>query len=562
MSNMMKSGMRIRAAGIPPFFHRIFLAAMLGISGFHALHGQKIAPDVYWIYFTDKHNSGFEVSEPEAFLSARSIERRAWQGLSIDATDLPVSGTYVDNLKNRGLEVLHVSKWLNGVAFRSSDPNILETLYKEPFIDSLQWTFPADENYAPPLPSNKRFNDPLDTPPDYDYGYSREQIEMIHVDILHKKGLTGSGVHIAVLDAGFKNVDSVPSFAAMISEGRLLDTVNFLGKYDMFRMSSAHGMYVLSIMGAEWNGNLIGTAPHATYLLCTTENPYSEYPVEEVAWIEAAELADSLGFDVINTSLGYSVFDDSLLNYTYEDMDGKTTYISRAASMLAKKGIIATNSAGNSGDDDWYYITAPADAKHILTVGAVDSLNHITEFSSRGPAYDHRIKPDVVGMGRATAVQYFTGIPARGGGTSFSSPVIAGAVAVLWQAFPDLPAEDLIRIVQSNADRFRNPDATYGYGLPNFARAYFDITSRPAFLSAESLEIYPNPATHFIMIKAPEALQQEYTLKYYDMQGRLIHQQILYLPGETELPKSLSPGIYMLQIRTGNGVYHTRLIRH
>ena len=447
--------------------------------GFNALFGQKIAPDAYWIYFTDQDNNGFEINKPEEFLSPRSIDRRGWQDLSIDISDLPVTGSYVDSLENMGVEVVHISRWLNGVALRSSNPDILETLYNKTFIDSVQWD-PADNSkHYPSTPSSGRFDAPLDQSPDFDYGYSIEQIEMIGMDVLHQKGFTGKGVYIAVLDAGFKNVDSVPSLEKMISEGRILDTLNFVNNQGIFRINSSHGMSVLSIMGAEWSRNLIGTAPHASYMLCMTENPFSEFPIEEIAWIEAAELADSLGFDVINTSLGYSVFDDSTMNYTYADMDGKSTYISRAASMISRKGMIAVNSAGNSGNDPWHYITAPADAKNILAVGAVDSLKNLAHFSSRGPSYDHRIKPDVVGMGSGTAVQHYTGAPARGGGTSFSSPVIAGSVAVLWQAYPDMPAEDLIRSVLYSSDKHSTPDVAFGYGLPNFAVAYYAINSKP-----------------------------------------------------------------------------------
>ena len=395
---------------------------------------------------------------------------------------------------------------------------------------------------------------------------SREQIELIGMDHLHQEGYTGRGVHIAVLDAGFRNVDSVPSFEKMISEGRILDTINFVNKEGIFRMKSSHGMNVLSIMGAEWNYNLIGTAPHANYMLCTSENPYSEYPIEEIAWIAAAELADSLGFDVINTSLGYSVFDDSSMNYTYEDMDGQTTYISRAASMVSGKGMIAVNSAGNSGNSSWYYITAPADAKSIITVGAVDSLNTLAGFSSRGPSYDHRIKPDVVGMGSGTAVQYYTGVPARGGGTSFSSPLIAGSVASLWQAFPEITADELIKSVLLSSDKSMKPDVSFGYGLPDFSLAYNNIGSEHVYASSFKLDIYPNPASNWIMMKSPEEInvhyQSKYNLEYYDLQGRLCFIQEVILPGEIVLPDNLVQGIYIPQIRTEKGIYYTRLIKN
>lgn len=535
----------------------LLLICMLGFS---TLSAQKIAPATYWVYFTDKSGNGYETGRPEAFLSARSIDRRAWQGLPVDVTDLPVTDSYVRELRNRGLEVVHVSRWLNGAAVRTSDTAILQKLYPEPYFDSVQWIPPDPAIYFPGHPGSPRFENRADQPPVFDYGFSREQTEMIGIQVLHQKGYTGRGVHVAVLDAGFMNVDSVPSFTGMIAEGRLFDTLNLVNDENIFRITSMHGMNVLSIMGAEWNGNLVGTAPHATYLLCMTENPYREYPIEEIAWIAAAERADSLGFDVINTSLGYSTFDDSTMNYSYPDMDGRSTFISRAASMLAGKGMILSNSAGNSGYTSWHYITAPADAIDILAVGAVDSLGQITRFSSRGPTYDHRIKPDVSAMGSATAVQNTNGRPARGSGTSFSSPVIAGAVASLWQAYPSMPAGELIRAVLQSANREGTPDIHYGYGIPNFALAYFAISSLPANMAPAGLEIYPNPARHRIMIKMPEPAAGFYRLEYYDIHGRLSARQEVYLPGEVDLPGTLIPGIYILRIKTERGIYRTRLI--
>jgi len=341
-----------------------------------------------------------------------------------------------------------------------------------------------------------------------------------------------------------------------------MDTLNFVDNRDIFRTNSSHGMSVLSIMGADWDLNLTGTAPQASYMLCMTENPETEYRIEEIAWVEAAELADSLGYDVINTSLGYSDFMDSTMNYTYADMDGETTYISRAASMLASKGMILSNSAGNSGNEPWYYITAPADAKNMLTVGAVDMAGEIASFSSRGPTVDHRIKPDVVALGSGTAVQVPSGMPARGGGTSFSSPVIAGSVAVLWQAYPEMTANQIIDAVIQSGDRFRNPDITYGFGIPDFAKAYFTINSYPTRFQNSRFEIYPNPADDWIMIKLPEGMYDAYQLEYFDIQGRLRYKQEIWLPGGVTLPDEIKSGIYILRIKTGNGTYYSRLIKN
>ncbi len=465
------------------------------------LNAQEIADSVFWVYFTDKDGTDYQINSPEEFLSERSINRRAWQGLGIDHRDLPVNDDYLRELKELGVEIRHVSRWLNGVAMINADSAQFQMVLKKSFTDTLAWYPRKDDLYFPTKTAGERFGPPLEIPPVFSYGVAREQVTMLKMDHVHDLGYTGKGVWIAVLDAGFYNVDSLPSFEAMIAEGRLLGTRNFVNDRHVFRESSSHGMNVLSTMVGEWDGYLVGTAPHASYLLCMTENPAQETRLEEIAWIEAAEYADSLGFDVINTSLGYSDMNGEAYDYTYFDMDGKTTFISRAASLTASRGIIAVNSAGNEGNDDWYYITAPADAHDILTVGAVDSTNVIGTFSSLGPSFDARVKPDVTAMGVKSGMQYRNGGLTRGSGTSFSSPILAGSVASLWQAYPDLPAKEMIHIVRQGGDRLKNPDSTYGFGLPDFFRTYFSITGISRRMVPGHLEVYPNPASEMIMIK-------------------------------------------------------------
>jgi len=524
------------------------------------LIAQEIADSVYWVYFTDKDGTDYQINRPEEFLSERSINRRAWQGLGIDGRDLPVNDNYVQELKELGVEIRHISRWLNGAVMINADSAQFQQVLEKSFTDTVAWSPPGDDLYFPTKTTGERFSPPLETPPGYSYGVAREQVTMLQMDHVHDMGYTGKGVWIAVLDAGFYNVDSLPSFEAMIAEGRLLGTRNFVNDLHVFRESSSHGMNVLSTMVGEWDGYMVGTAPHASYLLCMTENPAQETRLEEIAWIEAAEYADSLGFDVINTSLGYSDMDGEAYDYSYNDMDGKTTFISRAASLTASRGIIAVNSAGNEGNDEWYYITAPADAPNILTVGAVDSTNVIGAFSSRGPSFDARVKPDVTAMGVASGVQYKTGGIARGSGTSFSSPILAGSVASLWQAYPDLPVNEMIHFVRQGGDRLKNPDSTYGFGLPDFFRTYFNITSVSNRMIPGHLEVYPNPASEMIMIKVPGQEAGLQTLGFYDFSGRKVHVMQTELPGQVDLPDGLCPGIYILEINTSSGVYRSRLI--
>lgn len=524
------------------------------------ISAQQIGEGVYWIYFTDKENNGYAVDQPGVFLSERSISRRAWQGLGVDQTDEPVTPSYVDELKAMGVEVRHVSKWLNGLAMVNTSRQLYEQVVAKSFVDTLPWEPDTDEAYFPPEPEGSRFEPPVSPPPDFEYGIATEQIRLMDTEVLHQNGYTGGGVWIAILDAGFRNVDNLPSFETMIGEGRLLGTRNYVNDSSVFRLVSNHGMYVLSIMGAEWNGNMMGTAPHASYFLCSTENIFQETRIEEIAWIEAAEYMDSLGFDVFNTSLGYSDFDSTAFDYTYRDMDGRTTFISRAASMTAGKGILTCNSAGNEGNKSWYRITAPADAFDILAVGAVDSAGMIANFSSKGPSYDGRVKPEMVTMGSRTGFQYVNGGLARGSGTSFSSPLMAGSVASLWQAYPGLPAKQLILEIRDTGNRLDNPDANYGYGLPSFAMAFWKISGIATRSLPGQMVIYPNPASHRITIRLPQTGPGEFTLHYYDMSGRKIRSQRVGLPGEVVLPGELHSGIYILEVSTTGSIFRNRLI--
>ena len=529
------------------------------LMAFMGVRAQEIAPGVYWVYFSDKEGTTYQIDQPSQFLSERSINRRAMQGLAVDRLDLPVVTGYLQEIEAMGVEIRHVSRWLNGIAMIHMDDSTFQLVLQKPFTDTVPWEPATDDLYFPQNSGNPRFEPPLESAPAFDYGVAREQVEMVRTDQLHEMGYTAGGVWIGVLDAGFYNVDSLPSFISLIDEGRILGTLNYVDETSIYRQNSSHGMSVLSIMAGEWDGFMVGTAPHASYLLCMTENSDQETRIEEIAWIEAAEYADSLGVDVINTSLGYSDFDGVVYDYTYRDMDGRTTYISRAASLTALRGMILCSSAGNEGNDNWYYITAPADAIDILTVGAVDSTNVLANFSSRGPSFDARIKPDVTAMGRATGIQHRSGGLARGNGTSFSSPVMAGSVAALWQAFPDLPARELIHRIRQSGHRSMNPDANYGFGTPNLLHAYHTLTLVPERFKSGKMEVWPNPAREHITIRIPESGEQQ--VRIYDLNGRVACSLQMQLPGEMKLPPTLVSGIYIIEIRTSGNIYRSRLLK-
>lgn len=525
------------------------------------LQAQRIAPDTYWYFFTDKEDNGFTVDQPETFLSQRSVERRAWQSLPVDASDLPVNARYVDSLSALGMQVLHTSKWLNGALVKSTDQQLIDTLYRLSFIDSVQWDHSKEPRYYPSAPSGKRFEDPYVIPPAYAYGFSEEQITQLHLDFLHEEGYTGNGVTIAVLDAGFYRMPQLPAFTLAYETDQVIAEKSFVKEIDGVYVAHSHGMSVSSIIIANWQDNLIGGAPDAKLALALTENPFSETRIEEYSWIEGAEWADSLGADILNTSLGYTEFDDSTTNYTYEDMDGKTAHISVANSMTAAKGMVSVTSAGNSGNDPWRYIGAPADATDILAVGAVDQAGQLASFSSRGPTFDHRIKPEVSAMGALTAVQATDSTVRLGYGTSYASPMIAGAAAVLWQAYPALTSTELMRRIIEAGDRYSGPDTQYGFGIPDFRSAYWAITSVGDPSLAGQIKAYPNPFTSYLFVEAPGEMGGTYEMQLYDIRGQNIYHAEISAPGRVNFPESIRPGIYIIELNNGSEFFRSRIIR-
>lgn len=531
------------------------------IAGFMILvcpmFGQRVADSTWWYYFTDKENNGYSVTRPDEFLSQRSIDRRAWQSLPVDETDLPVTKKYIDSLVSLGLEVRYCSRWLNGVLVSTKNYGLADTLYRLSFIDTTRWEASAGEKYYPEPPGGNRFDLPLEGSPAYSYGPASAQVRMLRLDLLHNRGFTGKGVLLAVLDAGFSKYQSLPALQVPLSNGQVAATRNFVDKSTEDIGAHSHGTHVSSIIAANWPGKLMGAAPDVSLLLAKTEDPKRETRVEEFSWIEAAEWADSIGADIFNTSLGYTTFDDSTTNYTYADMDGKTAHISIANSMTARKGIISVCSAGNSGNDEWHYIGAPADASDIIAVGAADSLKAIASFSSFGPTYDNRVKPEVTAMGALTALQSTDGTVKRGFGTSYSSPMIAGATAVLWQACPTVPALELMQKIIQSADRYATPDSVFGYGIPSFYSAYFSINGT---LPGELLT-YPNPASTHVYIELPEGLHGNFRIDLFDMNGRIIHNEFLDLPGCLIFPGNIPGGVYILRVSNDSNRFPGLLIK-
>lgn len=428
----------------------------------------------YRISLKDKAATEYSLKKPEKYLSAKAIERRRKQNLPIDSTDLPVCRKYIDEIRKQGVKIVVTGKWDNFVTVSCNDTTLIDRIAALPFVLSTEkvWISPGAGKPSMATERDSVLNQPT-IHSDSIYGRAITQIQMSNGDKLHEAGFKGQGMTIAVIDAGFHNVDKITAMQNI----RILGTKDFVNQQADIFAESSHGMSVLSCIGMNRPDIMTGTAPEASFWLLRSEDEYSEHLVEQDYWSAAVEFADSAGVDVINTSLGYYSFDDKSKNYKYRDLDGRHALMSRQASHIADKGMILVCSAGNSGAGSWKKITPPGDADNVLTVGAIDKRAVLATFSSVGNTADHRVKPDVVAVGVGSDVIRTDGNQGRANGTSFSSPIMCGMVTCLWQACPTLTAKEVIELVRRSGDRAGFPDNIYGYGVPDMWKAYNDYKS-------------------------------------------------------------------------------------
>ncbi len=516
----------------------------------------------YLVYFRDKAASPYSVSQPQAFLSARSVQRRTRQGISIKPRDLPVNPAYVAQVRAvPGVQVWYTSRWLNA-AVVVCDASVLPTVLALPCVRSSgalnrPATAPTPAKLEPEEPAATVLNRLSGTPADY--GIAFGQADMLGAVAMHDAGFRGEGMQIAVFDAGFPGVNTTAPFASLFTENRVASTFNFVDKTTSVYLRDGHGTNCLSTMAANQAGTFIGTAPKATYRLCITEDTGSENPIEEANWLVAAEYADSCGVDVISSSLGYTTFDNAALSYTYADMNGRTAIASRAATVAARVGMLVVNAAGNDGNAAWHYIGAPADADSIITVGAVSAALTRASFSSYGPSADGRTKPDLAAQGGAAAIVSTTGVPTYGNGTSFACPILAGLAAGFWQANPSLTAQQVISYLKQSATQASAPDNSLGWGIPNFAKA--NALAQP-FVPLADLSIYPNPLAdgQDLFLNVPTDLRnQPLTVRVYDARGARVAEQPLTATSATATLAvgRLRPGLYLCRVQWGNGEART-----
>ncbi len=443
----------------------------------------------YLIQLKNKTGTPFSISNPSQFLSQRSIDRRIRYNIPTEESDLPVNPAYIDSIRLAGnVTILNASKWLNQVCIQTSDANALAKINSFAFVlasapiaaRAQQMITPVNKQLDPPnrpIPISPAIQQrPFDT---YNYGVAYAQTHLNNTDFLHNQGFSGSGMQLALMDAGFYHYKTLPTFDSIRKNNQVLGTWDFVANEASVNEDYAHGMNCFSTIAANLPGSFVGTSPKSSFYLFRTEDISSEYPVEEQNWAAAAEKADSLGVDVFSVSLGYNLFDNSSFNYSYSKMDGNTTLISRACDLAARKGILVVVAAGNDGNSGWKYITTPADADSVLTVGAVNASGQIAGFSSYGPSSDGQIKPDVaaIGLGAVIADQN-TGGPTYGSGTSYACPIMAGMVTCLWQAFPEVNNMAIIDVLRKSSDRNSTPDDRTGYGIPDAKKAFVILINK------------------------------------------------------------------------------------
>ena len=508
---------------------------------------------MFRLLLKDKGESHYSINNPQKFLSEKAIERRVRQGIAIDSTDLPIDTSYISRIQKTGVEIVAQSKWVKTITVSTQDSLDANRLQALPFVDTLQlvWRMaiaPLTESNAP--------NDTLIVPTDLAlnaYGAAFSQIAKHNGQLLHEAGFKGAGITIAVFDGGFRNAD----FVDALNQEQILGAHAFSHqRINPYRSSSDHGTRVLSCMLSNKKQAMIGTAPEASYHLFWTEVDNAEFPVEEDYWITALEYADSIGVDIATTSLGYTLFPAlPEMNHRHEELDGNTVLMSRAATMAAEKGILVLNSAGNDGNTAWQRISIPSDAEKILTVGSIDINGELSAFTPSGPTADNRIKPDIMSVGTDASIISANGQLIKGRGTSFSTPIMTGLSACLWQAFPELTNLELLELIKQSSSRYNTPDAFYGYGVPDFFEAYERGQISSPLVKHEARDSTIRHIGSYLLVDIELNISTPYKLTIYNSIGKETERITPLLYASVDVGHLL-PGVYIALLE-GNGTHHT-----
>jgi hypothetical protein len=515
-----------------------------------------------WVFFADKENVEVSLADPILIMTQEAIDRKTLQGTAINERDVPVNENYITQIKNAsGITVYSKSKWMNCVYVIGTQSNI-EALLDLPFVTNVEY---ADKslNLFPGAPIENKFAlEEASQRINYNYGSAANQIEMLSGDYLHELDYTGEGMIVAVLDAGFPSIDTNPGFQKMRDENRILGTYDFEARTENVDGTSSHGFNTSSDIGGFLQDEFVGTAPQASFYFFVTEYAPTETPVEEAWWVEALERSDSLGVDVVNTSLGYRGFDNPNYDHSYEDLDGETTFSARGANIAFDKGMILVTSAGNGGNSSFPTVGTPGDSPGTLTIGAVSSNGNYASFSSIGPTVDGRVKPDVMAQGSNAAVISTGGNVDFSSGTSFSSPIMAGVVTCLWQSRLEVPNGHIMQIIRESASLYNNPTDEMGYGIPNFEDAYVALQQlgvEDEFLMS-NFALYPNPVTSKINISFPEGISNA-TFTIYSILGNKILSTEISRNLNSVNMEALNSGMYIASIISNNKQISFKIIK-
>jgi len=529
----------------------------------------QIAPDKYYIQFTDKNDSPYSIDNPEEFLTQRAIDRRARYNIPISENDIPVNAAYIAGIGTFDVQILNHTKWLNGVTIYTTDAAVIYDIEALPYVSAVR-KVNNQNNYK----SNKfdnlidketSNNSGIKSSSALDYGLGYDQIQQLNGIKLHEKGYLGQGMVVAVLDAGFTGVIEHPVFKYLWDNNKILGTKDFVYVGGDVYEGHEHGKMVLSCMGANLPGEMIGTAPEADYWLLRSEEGPLENVIEEYNWVSAAEFADSVGADVINSSLSYFGFDMPEWSYDPEDMDGNTAISTIGADIAASKGMIVCNSAGNSGT----LVGAPADGDSVFTVGSVRLDGDRSGFSSIGPTADGRIKPNIMSCGEGATIAVGNDFISTGGnGTSFSSPIMAGMVTCLWQSHPEMTAMEIQESIMESGTTADNPDNFYGWGIPDFAGADSILTSvNPPIGSNSIVTVGPNPFTNQLNIDINIDSAETIRVELSDISGNILVVRSYDISNSSKKItlvdgiNPLSSGVYFLKVVTTKITNITKVVK-
>lgn len=508
----------------------------------------SFSQDTLIVFFKDKPNSSF------VNITDKSMRRRLKNHVSFDYRDRNVNTNYVGVMNENG-HVLNVSRWLNGVTLITDvDPTDLKANYD--FIENIR----VSESLVPVKHKKDLFDDEAKA----DYGPAEHQIEQINLDCLHDLGFNGEGIYVAVIDAGFRGMDTISYFDSAFIENRIIDTYDFLdGDANVYQHSS-HGTAVSSCIFAESNGPspISATAVEVDVALYVSENPGSETIIEEFDLVLALERADSVGADIATISLGYTNFDNPADNHPFSDMDGETTIAAIGVNAAASKGILVMVAAGNDGPNP---ISTPCDADSCLCVGAMDDNGWYVDFSSIGPSADNQVKPDIIARGENATVVMDNGNITTANGTSFATPIMAGAMACLMQANPQSTIEELMLAIRQSGNAYNNPNVYTGYGKPDMCEANDTLYSLSVagveHLSLDEVTVFPNPNNGVLIVEGVD-VSKEVEFNMLNALGQQVEiSRVFNINNRFILELNTLPsGIYILEILEKNTRVTTRRV--